>query len=306
MLLDYLRRFLIVFLLALCVSIMFLTGKEVKAMANETDGGWIFPVEGVITDLYGTRSGTHKGMDIGGNIGSPVYAAAEGIVSKSYYSESYGHVVFISHKNGYETVYAHLNERGVSEEQRVSQGQQIGSVGSTGRSTGAHLHFEVHRGGWTLNKINAIDPFELFGQGEIGQLVFAKEQDPYQTIEASGHMNGVPEQRHDQKSNLVTETHVIHTVKKNETLWGISKQYGLTVEEVKASNDTRSSHIEAGQRLVIPQGGKEEEYIVKPGDTLYSIAEKNSLNLTELRTLNGLDTKDTIYPLQRLRVKRGS
>ncbi|WP_175991166.1 M23 family metallopeptidase [Bacillus sp. Marseille-Q1617] len=243
MLLDYVRRFLIVILLAICVSIMFLTGKEVKAMASEPEGRWIFPVKGVITDLYGTRSGHHKGMDIAGEVGSPVFAAEGGIVSKSYYSESYGHVVFISHENGYETVYAHLNDRGVSENQRVGQGDRIGSMGNTGRSTGAHLHFEVHKGEWTMDKQNAIDPFELYGQGEIGQLVFAKEHDPYQTFEASVNIKKAPEQVVDQKRKIVTEPHLIHTVKKNETLWGISKYYGLTVEDLLELNNLEMKDI---------------------------------------------------------------
>jgi LysM repeat protein len=306
MLLDYVRRILIVILLALCVSIMFLTGKEVKAMADETDGQWIFPVEGVITDVYGTRSGTHKGMDIGGDIGSPVYAAADGIVSKSYYSESYGHVVFVSHGNGYETVYAHLQDRGVSENQRVAKGDVIGSVGNTGRSTGAHLHFEVHKGKWTLDKLNAIDPFELFGDGEVGQLVFAKEQDPYQTIEVSVNPNQLPVHRTDQERNGVTEPHIIHTVKKNETLWGISNQYGLSVEEVKERNDLHTSHVKVHQQLVIPRLLNDDRYVVKQGDTLHSIAKEHSMDLTELLGLNGLSMSDVIYPYQKLRIRKES
>ncbi|MEL3974182.1 peptidoglycan DD-metalloendopeptidase family protein [Rossellomorea oryzaecorticis] len=304
MLLDYARRILIVILLALCVSIMFLTGKEVKAMGNEKDGQWVFPVEGVITDVYGTRSGTHKGMDIGGDIGSPVYAAADGVVSKSYYSESYGHVVFVSHGNGYETVYAHLQDRGVSENQHVLKGEQIGSVGNTGRSTGAHLHFEVHKGEWTLDKLNAIDPFELFGEGEVGQLVFAKEQDPYQTIEVSSNLTQLPVHRTDQKWNDVTEPHVIHTVKKNETLWGISKQYGLSVEEVKEWNDIQSSHLKIYQKLIIPRQLNDDRYIVKQGDTLHSIAKKHGIDLTELLGLNDLTMSDVIYPHQKLKIRK--
>ncbi|OIU71190.1 M23 family metallopeptidase [Rossellomorea aquimaris] len=246
MFLDYARRLLIVLLLALCVSVMFLTGKEAKAMGQDTEDKWIFPVDGVITDLYGTRSGTHKGMDIGGEAGSAVYAARGGIVSKSYYSESYGNVVFISHDNGYETVYAHLNDRSVSENDRVTQGDTIGSLGNTGRSTGAHLHFEIHEGVWTLDKENAIDPFEVFGNGEIGQLVFAKVQDPYQTFEASVKLDHAPKQKEADKRNAI-EHEIIHIVKENETLWGISQLYGLTVDQVKGWNG-----IDADNDVILP------------------------------------------------------
>jgi murein DD-endopeptidase MepM/ murein hydrolase activator NlpD len=305
MLLDYVRRILIVILLGLCVSIMFLTGKEVKATTSETDSEWIFPVEGVITDIYGTRSGHHKGVDIGGEIGSPVYSAAAGIVSKSYYSESYGHVVFIIHENGFETVYAHLNDRGVSEDQRVAQGERIGSVGNTGRSTGAHLHFEVHKGKWTLDKLNAVNPFELYGVGEVGQLVFAKEHDPYQTIDVSVNVNQVdPATRHSNKS--VTESHIIHTVKKNETLWSISNQYGKSVEEVQDWNGLASSHVKVNQQLVIPTQLNGDWYIVKNGDTLHSIAEIHNLELTELLDLNDLNMTDFIHPQQKLIIKKGN
>lgn len=254
MLLDYARRLLIVLLLALCVSIMFLTGKEAKAMDQNTEDKWIFPVDGVITDLYGTRAGTHKGMDIGGAAGSPVYASLGGIVSKSYYSESYGHVVFITHENGYETVYAHLNERSVAENDVVTSGEQIGRLGNTGRSTGAHLHFEVHQGEWTLDKKNAINPFDIFGEGEIGQLVFAKGQDPYQTFEASVNVHPA-DQKAAEKRNVI-EREIIHIVKENETLWGISQIYGLSVDQVKVWNgmDAKSNVIFPEQELRIKVG----------------------------------------------------
>jgi LysM repeat protein len=306
MLLDYARRILIVILLGLCVSIMFLTGREVKAMTSETESEWIFPVEGVITDLYGTRSGHHKGVDIGGDIGSPVYAAAGGTVSKSYYSESYGHVVFLIHDNGYETVYAHLNDRGVSEDQHVEQGERIGSLGNTGRSTGAHLHFEVHKGKWTLDKMNAVNPFELYGEGEVGQLVFAKEHDPYQTIEASVNLDQVPDRDSSDIKDSVTESKIIHTVKKNETLWGISKQYGKTVNELKDLNGLVSMHVKVHQRLMIPTQVNGDRYIVKNGDTLLSIAQRHNIELIELLDLNGLKMTDFIHPQQKLIIKKES
>ncbi|WP_244404819.1 M23 family metallopeptidase [Saccharococcus caldoxylosilyticus] len=85
----------------------------------------------------------------------PVVAAASGTVSKSYYSDSYGNVVFIRHTiNGtqYETVYAHLRSRAVSEGQTVSQGQFIGYMGNTGESFGQHLHFEIHKPYWTFRQ----------------------------------------------------------------------------------------------------------------------------------------------------------
>ncbi|MGM0751306.1 MAG: peptidoglycan DD-metalloendopeptidase family protein [Bacillota bacterium] len=305
MILDYVRRLLIVFLLALCVSIMFFTGKIAKAEMNEIAEetvSWTFPVEGVITDSYGTRSGTHKGMDIGGDIGSPVYSVAKGKVTKSYLSKSYGHVVFIRHENGYETVYAHLENRLVEENQKVVQGEQLGSLGNTGRSTGAHLHFEVHRGEWTIDKVNAIDPYMVFGQGEVGQLVFAHEKDPFQAVGVSG----TPEMTQDVSSGELDQSNerkVNHIVHKGETLWGISQQYNISVEDIKSANGLNDTNLVVNQSLAIPQSAAGSKYVVKQGDTLYSISVEQGIDVNELVAWNGLDLKTPIYPQQVLKLQ---
>jgi len=127
-----------------------------------TGGLFIRPTSGPITSGFGSRDlGNHKGIDIGGSSGDPVYAAADGVVYRSYRSASYGNVVFITHYiNGktYDTIYAHLSSRGVSEGDVVKQGQYIGAKGTTGQSTGVHLHFELHVGKWNYAKSNAVDP----------------------------------------------------------------------------------------------------------------------------------------------------
>ncbi|NPC93110.1 M23 family metallopeptidase [Bacillus sp. WMMC1349] len=122
---------------------------------------WIEPIKGKITDTFGTRGGKHKGLDIAAPKGESIVAAADGRVSKSYVSASYGQVIFIRHSNGYETVYAHLSKRFVIEKDLVKKGDSIGIIGNTGVSTGTHLHFEVHHGAWTENKQNAINPLEV-------------------------------------------------------------------------------------------------------------------------------------------------
>lgn len=103
--------------------------------------------------IYGTRK-FHKGTDIPAPGGSPVLAAKAGTVSQSYYSSSYGNYIVISHGGGLMTAYAHLSSRLVSAGASVSAGQQIGKVGSTGNSTGNHLHFEVYVNGSTVNPMN--------------------------------------------------------------------------------------------------------------------------------------------------------
>ena len=99
-----------------------------------------------ITSLFGPRWGSfHGGLDIAAGMGTPIYAAESGIVtnSGSAIHWSYGNIVTIEHGNGMETRYAHMSSTGVYVGQRVERGQFIGRVGSTGNSTGPHLHFEV-------------------------------------------------------------------------------------------------------------------------------------------------------------------
>nr|WP_255706638.1 MULTISPECIES: M23 family metallopeptidase [Anoxybacillus] len=135
------------------------------ALPPVSDGAFMRPANGPITSTFGPRWGEfHYGVDIGKRGASvPVVAAADGYVYRSYYSSSYGNVIFIMHYiNGqvYTTVYAHLESRLVGEGQNVSKGQMIGYMGNTGRSFGAHLHFELHRGPWNASKSNAVNPMQ--------------------------------------------------------------------------------------------------------------------------------------------------
>lgn len=106
-----------------------------------------------ITSRYGARwGGTHTGLDIAAATGTQIVAAAGGTVSYVNYSNvSYGNCIKINHGNGVETLYAHCSELYVSQGQTVSQGQLIATVGSTGNSTGPHLHLEVRVNGSTIN-----------------------------------------------------------------------------------------------------------------------------------------------------------
>lgn len=110
----------------------------------------IRPVSGTLTSRYGLRSrDNHKGIDIGASTGTPIYAAASGTVQVSQYGYSggYGNYIILSHGNGIQTLYGHCSELCVSVGEYVSQGQLIAKVGSTGISTGPHLHLEVRANG---------------------------------------------------------------------------------------------------------------------------------------------------------------
>ena len=121
----------------------------------------INPVSGVITSRFGSndsvRSHAHSGLDIAAPYGTPIKAAASGTVTFSGNAgDGFGNYVIVSHGNGVTTVYAHCSSLLVSSGQTVSQGQVIARVGSTGNSTGNHLHLEVRKNGVTYNPQNYV------------------------------------------------------------------------------------------------------------------------------------------------------
>jgi murein DD-endopeptidase MepM/ murein hydrolase activator NlpD len=99
----------------------------------------------------------HTGIDIGASYGASVMAADGGVIIISEYSPSYGHYIVISHGNGMTTLYAHLSKRLVKEGDKVTQGQKIGLIGSTGNSTGPHLHYEISKNGSRVNPLTYYD-----------------------------------------------------------------------------------------------------------------------------------------------------
>ncbi len=127
---------------------------------------WPCPVYTRVTSEFGGRNhpitgkwqSGHKGIDIASGKGNPIIAAKAGTVVKSYLSSSYGNYVVISHGGGLMTAYAHMSKRMVSVGDTVAAGEQIGTVGSTGNSTGNHLHFEVYVNGSVVNPRNYVSP----------------------------------------------------------------------------------------------------------------------------------------------------
>ncbi len=120
--------------------------------------GYIWPSAGILTSGYGWRWGRmHRGIDIAGPIGTPIFAAAPGVVTYAGWNDGgYGNLVEIEHPDGSLTVYAHNDRILVNEGQKVAQGEQISEMGTTGRSTGPHLHFEIHPNGQ-----GAVNPMAL-------------------------------------------------------------------------------------------------------------------------------------------------
>ena len=116
------------------------------------------PVSGMISSRFGDRSGvrryTHTGTDIAAPMGTAVKASTAGTVSFAGWKGSYGNCIIIDHANGVQTWYGHLSKIGVSVGQQVNSSTVIGNVGSTGNSTGPHLHFEIRINGTPVNPQN--------------------------------------------------------------------------------------------------------------------------------------------------------
>jgi len=126
-----------------------------KFVLSSRGGGLIWPVSGHISSPFGQRwGGTHSGVDIAAGYGDPIRTAGPGRVITAGWGGGYGNTVVISHSNGIYTRYAHLSSIGVRRGQNVNQGEFIGRVGTSGNSTGPHLHFEVIVNGVTRNPLN--------------------------------------------------------------------------------------------------------------------------------------------------------
>ncbi len=142
-----------------------------KEMAEQianvpSESGFLWPLPSswnTLSSLFGSRihpitgkPNNHTGIDIPASKNTNIYAAKSGVVTTSTYNSSYGNYVVVSHSDGTSTLYAHMNKRAVSKGETVSQGQVIGYVGTTGSSTGNHLHFEIRVNG------TRVDPVDYF------------------------------------------------------------------------------------------------------------------------------------------------
>ncbi len=133
------------------------TGYPVNGAYNSSSYGWR-------VDPFTGRTAFHEGLDFTADVGTPIYASADGIVTSAEQTPDYGKIIKIYHGSGIETRYAHASELLVKEGDRVVRGQKIALVGSTGRSTGAHLHFEVRLNG------EALDPRKYLRNLEIDKI----------------------------------------------------------------------------------------------------------------------------------------
>lgn len=145
-------------------TVLFLPDAKLDWITVQEINGDLFkkPLRGryYISSRYGWRNNPfsgrrtfHNGVDMAASMGSPVYAALNGRVIRTGYDVTYGNFVIISHHSGYQTMYAHLSAITISNGSYVNIGTRIGSVGNTGQSTGAHLHFTIFKRRSTINPV---------------------------------------------------------------------------------------------------------------------------------------------------------
>ena len=152
--------------------------RQMSAQINNvpSQSGFLWPLAGninVLSSLYGSRPDpftgkpdNHTGIDIPASRGTPIYASKSGVVITSVYGTgsawSYGNYVVVSHSDGTSTLYAHMSSRAVSQGQTVKQGDVVGYVGTTGNSTGNHLHFEIRVNGSRVDPLNYFKDLTLY------------------------------------------------------------------------------------------------------------------------------------------------
>ena len=118
--------------------------------------GWLTGTSAAARDPFTGEPAFHQGLDISTEKGQPVYATADGTVESAAYTGDYGNLIVVKHDFGLSTRYGHLSRFNVKPGQQVKRGDVIGYVGSTGRSTGAHLHYEILANGKLINPLQLL------------------------------------------------------------------------------------------------------------------------------------------------------
>jgi murein DD-endopeptidase MepM/ murein hydrolase activator NlpD len=211
-------------------------------LANFDDCSFHPPAIGDVTSNFGFRSWGrrqkfHFGTDIRMEVGDPVYAAFEGVVRIAKRSSDYGYMVVIRHNNGLETLYAHFSQLLAYPGQPVKGGNIIGLAGSTGRSTGPHLHFEVRFQG------EKVDPATLihFPSGSLLNDTFQVDKGCFK------HLYDVQSAKLKAKQTKVPK---YIKARKNDTLTKIAKRYGVPVKRLTKLNGLKAStKIKSGRRI---------------------------------------------------------
>lgn len=196
-----------------------------------------------IRSRYGPRRGrAHQGVDLALKTGEKIYATFSGRVRISQYNRGgYGNLVVIRHDNGLETYYGHLSERLVEPNQWVEAGQVIGLGGSTGRSTGPHLHFETRYYGQSFDPERLID----FKSGTLCRETFLLKRSYFSIYSRASQdfEDEIANEEQDKKEQAEREAMRYHKIRSGDTLGAIARKYGTTVGNICRLNGIKSTTI---------------------------------------------------------------
>lgn len=198
---------------------------------------------------FGVRRGRrHQGVDIPLKTGDPVYATFNGKVRISKYFGAYGNIVVIRHENGLETFYAHLSKRNVEAGDWVNAGEVIGLGGSTGRSTGPHLHYETRYNGFAFDPQWLID----FKSGELRHRLFVLKK-KYFNIYSNYEQDFEDEMKNEEEDKAEDAEKAAmkyYTIKSGDTLSRIAINNGTTINELCRLNGiSRNTTLRIGRRI---------------------------------------------------------
>lgn len=212
--------------------------------------GYYMPCPGRVTSNYGYRAKfgrMHKGIDLQIRSNDTIYAAFDGKVRlTNYEARGYGNYVILRHPNGLETVYGHLNKALVKPDQVVRAGQPIALGGSTGRSTGPHLHFETRYMGYAINPSAIFD----FANQTTHTDTYTFSKQTY--TQARNYAPKTTLAKNDKENTYHGASNVksTYTVRKGDTLSSIARSYGMSATRLRKLNGLSSSDkIQAGQVL---------------------------------------------------------
>jgi murein DD-endopeptidase MepM/ murein hydrolase activator NlpD len=217
---------------------------DVNFQLTHSDCDFHYPALGMMTSPFGPRWGRmHYGLDIDLEVGDNVFAAFEGMVRISQFHPSYGNVIVVRHNNGLETLYAHLSQRKVIPGDHVEAGDIIGLGGNTGRSYGAHLHFEFRYMG------QAFDPLLILNPSAQSLLASSFTLLPVH-FEPTGVSPQTIAARSATTVNAKSTKSKYHTVKKGDTLYSLARKNGTSVHALcKLNRIKESSTLRLGQRI---------------------------------------------------------
>ncbi len=216
--------------------------EEIDICLTDSLHGWSYPIlPQKINSKYMVRRGReHNGIDLPLQVGDSVKVAFDGVVRKVAYDRGgYGNVIVVRHPNGLETYYGHLSKTIAQEKEVVKAGEVIGLGGSTGRSTGPHLHFEIRCQG------QSFDPERLFDftSGQLRDSIIVLKKHYFSIYSHYGQTD---------EESKAAAGRIVHVIKSGDTLGGLAKKYGTTVSKICNLNGISSKKVlRIGERIIV-------------------------------------------------------